>query len=1481
MHNLTGLGTASLDTMGGLVTNVAPSDLPEGASPRTWDTDFIVGSVFTRAGLSSVYAYATTFNITAVSVSYGVATFTYAANLATPTVNETFLLSAFTGLAFPLNGQIITVTFVNAAANQFNAVVSGILNMSQIAQAGFAVSTVGSFDGPKTPTSASQGSTGTQWTNPSGILGSISYAQVVLPSASAKSSALAGQAFAYAIPSTSGITGLITTFQAYASVANVTLTVQMLKAGTPVGTPKTQLLTTTPTIYSLGASSDLWNGTWVSSDVNNVTWGVQFSASGAAGTVFLNDVDTIVYVSPALTNFNYIKSYIQQDTQTYTLALDATGDLWREDVTNNPGYLTLVLSGLLPNSFAKSTTMNDREFICFSDLLEGTDRPRIYDGTQFGPLSQVGPGAAPQFNSSVGNNGQNTLTLTNFQISGDVVTFTYTGTEPTAGQLFTITGVAAPYAYLNITATILGTGLSPTQFQMGIQHADVGSTAISGIATQAFQYNISTITQPVSFIPYPTTNFNGQIFLWSAGPGSTQPGTTITAYYGSTTSGPDPGLVAAVNAGLYPVYVYIQDAPFANGTWLVTSVGFGNPPGEHPGVNYFTFTYTQSGYQKVGGPSGGGNTGTYRMTAATVTTTTPIPNVAVGDSLQIFGASPSQWNGSWTVLQTLKSGTMNIVSTAMSSSGVATYGFIVSSGVAPAVGELVTVINCTNNAIFNTTGVIASVSGSFFTISGFSSGAITQATEQGAQAETFGTQFIIDPGPLTVGTTTSPIYGTDTGTGTVATIGGSVVPVGSGTRQAVVFFITNTGYWTAPSPPVTFTTSAEANYINASNIPIGPPNTVARGIAFTEAGQNGVPGANFYVIENPVTITTGNTSTTYSSTIIRDNTTTSAKFTFTDAILLNSTEIDIQGNDLFNQIELGSPAWNVQYAQRMFYGLQLNKVQNFNNLSFDGGYLPNPTGNIAPLGWNVQDTTNTTLNTSPVTGNSLYIFNSTNHVLSSAGLVSQTAFRDAYNVAIIQPNVAYSVRVAARNPSSVGIGTLQITLQDYNSGIGLGTTYGTFQVPLSSMSSVTQVFTGKLLTTPFTGTVSTNLNLVVQVLGLGVSADCEIDRIEVFPTQAPILGAQVFGSYINRPEAIDATGEGGIIDTSSENPQFCYGGFVMHDNLYLLKLSSMYVTEDNSNSEPGGWGLREVSNKVGACGINSYDVGEEWVVTACRAGIFGFNGGQPVKLMQELWNLWNSINWDAGHTIVLRNDMTNRRLLCAVPLPTPNQWLPFDPPNSAPTSPNVILMCNYQGLSTFEELVNSPEVHTTMFGTLAAVDMKRKWSIWRIPTPYMDFIMRQDGKSTPLFVCNGISSSKVYQFLDDQLSDDGVAINGLYTTYGFVNAAKAATLPIFGFHQKRYTVLQFTAEGAGNMQLSLYPNTLNAPYPWSIPGGVTLVNPSYDDWMRPLNVRGNRVFISFSTNAVGSWFELHKILLSGKADSWAPINPTGGGNVGM
>ena len=1675
-HNLKALGSASLDAFGGLITFADARDVPEGASPRNWDVDYSVGSVFTRPGLQSQYSFATTLTITGFSLGSGsIATFTYVGS--EPTVNEGFLLNGFTGTLTPLNGQTVYVESVTMT--QFTALVTGVPFVTIGGLNATAVSTTGLFVGPNVGSSFN----GPAWTNPSGISSATSYASVAtglpveestsgttgvnqgsgqpwlvvnqvwgtgsfvenlsanqtsatlfasgttlsipadatvvgvslsfnwgnlsnppngtvaqlsaqlaingLPvgvtlrstsgtygatalgsssflwgttfstenlnngglgvlfsvtrgtsgssnaafgvadlvigvyyTQNLPSGALLDQNFLFAIAPANGISGLGASFKAYSSPfvsgAPTSASLQLLQNGVPVGTAKTVVLTSTPEVYSLGSPSDSWGGSWTANALNNSTFGVEIIASGA-GITYVGDLDITAYITPALVNFNWFGSYQQNNNSLFTLALDAAGNVWQENVLENPGVLSLSLTGVIPGSYGNGATIDNSEFVMFSDLNVGTDRPRQLsaDGVWY-PVSQCAPGAPPSFIASTAAI-SGVLTLQSYTWTASatvpnegVANFTFTspsGSVPVVGSIYVINGTGTT---LDHQAVIVLGSPAPTSTTFSAEvtgtaspNYPAGPTIIVGTMAAQFFYSVVSITQ---FPAYAGLQEPVPLEL-SAGATAIQAGNVVTFYYqDTTTGGPDQNLLTAFSSG-NGAWVYITGAPTAipcNGNWQVIAMGKSIPPGASDEHWYFSFLFNTTG--AVNGSSFSGVT--YRQTAATITF--PLPGILglyAGSQMTITnvtGVPQDGWNNSWTVIEAVNSGQYIITSTS-STAGVATYGYQFSSTTnsqVPIAGHLITITGALQAPGYNGTFLIATVNvgNNTFTVNYQNlpdtvGGPVNESAT--AQAAMAGTVFTFDPGQLFVGTNQNTIYGNVSGMGDVTIIGTTLTPIGAGTRQAVVFFITASGNWTPVSnPTLPFTTPADANVLQVSNIPIGPSDVIARGIAITEAGANGVPGANFYVITNPVTQTVNGVTSTYTSTIINDNTSTTAQFSFTDDVLLNSTEIDIPGRDLFNTIELGSCAWCVPYSSRMFYGLQLNKVTNLINTTFDGGYqIVNQVGQNLyqqPSGWGLYPVANEArLLPSPVTGDAYYIVNNTGVVGSTnpgLGAIAQTAYQDFFNVPIIAINTAYSVRVACSAPSGIGIGTLVIDLVQLSKG-SFGKVYGSFSVPLSTMGVTMSVFSGTLLTSVFTSVVDPQLSLRVRVTGMGIGADVLIDRFEVFPTLFPYLKTEVYGSYINQPEEIDASGDGGIIDTSTENPQACFGGFVLRDQLYLLKTSSMYSTRDNPNSEPGGWSLNEVSNRVGICGINAYDVGEEWAVLACRNGIYGFEGTEPELINLETLQIWQQINFNAGNTIVLRNDTENRRILCAVPLPTGYSpegvatgtvtWLPFAPYNPAPTTPNVILVLNYQALGDFKELMASIGTHATMFGSLANPDMRRKWTIWQIPTPYMGLVTRANLLDMPLYFGNGIDSSKIYQLNDDQLSDDGVAINGLYTTYGHVNAVKAATLPIFGMHTKRYTVLQANLAGAGNCQVRLIPNDLFARYPYVVPGGITLNSPENDDMFRPVNCKGQRLFLEFSTNAVGAWFQLDKTLLTGKADGWSSLNPTGGGNLGI
>ena len=1225
--------------------------------------------------------------------------------------------------------------------------------------------------------------------------------------------------------------GIVVSIESYSNISNASLSLQLLRAGSPVGnielaTPNNGSVQT----ISLGGINDLFGISWSYADVNNINFGVRLLCAGSdKSEMFIGYVTVEVYYATSQKNFNYITTYEDAFGNIYNVSLDSSGEFWIEYVSTNPGVLTPLFGGPPANSFASSFNANSRQYMAISDLLQGNYPPQQIIGTSSAQtgwndrVSQVGPGHAPSFTSTLTTTGGSTVT--SFTYSSGILTLAATNSF-TAGEVvsFSVASSDALYALNGLSFNVLGTELSSSQFEISSSLVTTASGTSSADVTGQYTYQVSSITQTAT---QPYAAWDG--LLWSAGPGSTSSGNVITIYYGRDIE--DTVLDTAFSNGVYSVYVYVTGAgiAIANGTHLVTGIGVGTPPGASTSRHYLTYSVTSSSYQKI--QSGDQSAaGVYQMTIATMTTSLPLPGVQTGDRVTVTGSSVSSWNNTWEILNSLNSGSYSINTTSMSS-GTATYTWSLSgsTSIAPASGELVTVTGTlSGDGIFNVTdAVIASVSGSTsgtFTVSGFG-GNLTYASEtEDGQATTSGTQFQIDPGPDAVGNSTDdPIFGNSTG-GYITLVGSSSVVVGSGTRKGTVFFITRNGYWTAPAPPVQFNTDTNSNYILAADIPIGSPNVVARVIAFTEAGANGQPGASYYTIPEPVSFVYNTVTYLSSSLIIWDNTTTTAKFTFPDSVLLNAEEIDIQGNDLFNLGELGDAAWCTQYAGRSVYGRVRNKIQNFVNLTFDGGYNPNPGGALSPLGWGVDVTYNyagsmPTLLTSPVSGNSLYVKNSTGSA-NTLGMIYQSAYQDWNNVAILQNQTMYSVRITSRIPSGNTTGSLLVELAEYNSSSGWGKGYGAFSLPFASMTSAMGTYSGTLLTT---NTLTIPEDLYIRVYGtMAAGADYEIDRIEIFPTLEPTNYTQLVISYANDLESFD-TVTGGI-DTTTTNTQPANGGFILHDQFYILKESSMGYVSDTPGQEPSTWNpYREVSNVAGACGINAYDVGEEWAVMACQNGLFVFNGGQPTPIQLEVPDLWEAINWKYAHTICVRNDVVNRRIYISAPMATPNQWCPDFATNSNPTTPNVVLMMNYEGIGTVEELINGAPMHVTMMGKLAVHDLRRKWSLWSIPTPYIGLVKRNELFSEMMF-CNGISSSKIYM-LESYTSgaDDNAPFVSSYCTYGFVDQTKAAENPAFGKHNKRYNYYDLLVSGngsvyAGTLDLVCFQNVLNAPYPFTVPG---------------------------------------------------------------
>lgn len=671
--------------------------------------------------------------------------------------------------------------------------------------------------------------------------------------------------------------------------------------------------------------------------------------------------------------------------------------------------------------------------------------------------------------------------------------------------------------------------------------------------------------------------------------------------------------------------------------------------------------------------------------------------------------------------------------------------------------------------------------------------------------------------------------------------GGTAAPVGSiaaGVHQCAVIFVTRQGYLTRPSPPVSWTAAGGRRAIvTGIPSPSGLPNVVARILTFTGAGGD----LFFY--------TTGLDGAPQMQ--VFDSSASSFVADFSDTALLAG----ISADPLFRLVELGECAGVIGYADRLFWWGERNKQNNWDNLTFDGGFNGG-TGNDYPLGWTPdptyfagggRDTTG-----AAQWGGAYSILG--DGATPTRGLITQSAVADYNGAPRLAANTEYSARARVRATGALAQGTLHVQL--YSVVDGIATTGISVDAAQISSSAWTECIAP---ITPDGGFASIPSDLMLRVYADGTptgGAGFLVENVEMFPTVEPYNSSLVRVSFADDPESYD--GVSGFMSVAENDGQTVRAAFRLRERLYLVKDYSMYVTEDDGVNEPASWTINEVSRTVGTPSVTGVDTGEDWAVIAGRAGMYMFDGGEPVKISQEIQPLWDQINWAAGDTLWVRVDTRNKRILCGVPL-------------GAATSPNRILVLDYRGLVNSSEIASLGSVHFSSFtGKLFAVGMSRKWCPWNITARSCALAERPDG-TAQIFLGNGAGNGKIYQLSDAQYSDDGAAIHSYYTTYFFLTHDLEQQYQVRA-HRKLFAYLTLYAEGAGNLSLSAFVD--NQAYPTALVA-LPLSSPSSKDLELPINLLGERIAFQVSTNAAGSWFRLERFIPSLLPDPWALVR---GGN---
>lgn len=199
------------------------------------------------------------------------------------------------------------------------------------------------------------------------------------------------------------------------------------------------------------------------------------------------------------------------------------------------------------------------------------------------------------------------------------------------------------------------------------------------------------------------------------------------------------------------------------------------------------------------------------------------------------------------------------------------------------------------------------------------------------------------------------------------------------------------------------------------------------------------------------------------------------------------------------------------------------------------------------------------------------------------------------------------------------------------------------------------------------------------------SADYLFDLLETIPSP---LGLQTysgrlctFGEGVNPsiiraslvadPESFDSVD--GIVTVEKDDGFTIRNGITIRDVLYAWKNLGVYSIRDN-NDIPANWPVSVIdqSVNVGIHGIAEFfdmsgiRMARDWILLADKAGILLFDGiVRKPPITDNINDIWQTINYNQYHKIVLAVDEQNHKIYCAIP-------------TGSATDNDVLLMADYK-----------------------------------------------------------------------------------------------------------------------------------------------------------------------------------------------------------
>lgn len=679
------------------------------------------------------------------------------------------------------------------------------------------------------------------------------------------------------------------------------------------------------------------------------------------------------------------------------------------------------------------------------------------------------------------------------------------------------------------------------------------------------------------------------------------------------------------------------------------------------------------------------------------------------------------------------------------------------------------------------------------------------------------------------------------------TVGYPSGSLAAGPRYLTCMFLTLNGYLTPMSPPRLVTVPAAMNTITLTGTPT-PPTWVQAIVYALTLPNAGIGGPYFYL----ATAVKDNSGALWPAMQVPPQAT-PVVLQINDVELADGINVTKAGNNRIQVRSVGEFIKPVQYAGRCFYLGERAKIDQFLNMDFYGGN--DNSGN--PTGWALATPSGTTFTSSQ---GSLIFNNPTATVINpspgaATDFISQGAALTVFQTPILDAELSYSVRIVA-SVNAPGANQ-KLIVDTYSPTLG-----GAVEQRAFTLTGTPAEYLGTIC--PRLTSVPSDLILRVWIQNHAPNSEVTVNQVQVYTDEEPAYASQLSASYIQDYESVDSIT--GAIDISEFSSDPVTNAWRFLNSLYICTKDRTFQTTAG-NAEPSDpespWDVQEVANASGCIGPMAQDAGEEFSVIAESDGVYVFDGGNHVKISEEIQPLWEQIYWPSAYKIWVRLDLRQQRILIGVPMVTPNLYLPDAPANATPAECNVVIEASYLMIKSGSELADSSAIRVSSFtGQLLDRDMCLKWNAWYMPANYSAWIQRPDG-SQQLWITE--ANANIYKLDATVFTDNGAAIVSRWMGGPYPSAMEEQGLQL-GSARKIWGMATALVEGSGKLLCTGLRETPSTPYPVSL-RTVTLANPALDDTNIPMNLTGNRLFLDFKSDGVaGTWWKLMRLIIASEAD---------------